>query len=179
MRIGLGALAIAVLSAMPLPVLAEGGHGGGGSLPQMDATTFPGQLFWLAVCFPLLFLLMRFLAMPRVQRTQDKRRQTLRTDLDAAESANNDARQLREAYEQALAEARSKAQSSLNEMAAEASREEAERREAQQKELAKRVAEAEARISSFREKAMGEAREAAADLANEVVAKLLGLKKAG
>ena len=177
MRIGVRASVIAVLSAMPLPVLAEGGHGGG-SLPQMDATTFPEQLFWLAVCFPLLFLLMRFLAVPRVQRTQESRRQTLRVDLDAAESANNEAKQLREAYEQALVEARSKAQASLNEMATAASREEAERREAQQKELAKRVAEAESRISDFREKAMSEAREAAADLANEVVAKLLGLTKA-
>jgi len=165
-------------SASALPGLARASEGGGGSLPQLDFHFYAGQLFWLAITFPLLFLVMRFLAVPRVQNAQSKRRQALRCDLDAAAADQDAARALQAAYEKSLLEARSKASVTLNDMAAAAARDEAARREVQQKELASRVAEAEKRIAVFREKSMGEARTAAADLAEAIVDKLVGMKKA-
>jgi F-type H+-transporting ATPase subunit b len=174
-RMGIGVAIAGGAAALPWPALASAAKGG---LPQLDASLYPGQLFWLAICFPLLFVLMRFIAVPRVKTSLDNRREVLRTDLEKAAADDKEAMALREDYEQALATARSRAQASVSEMTQAAGREEAERRAEQQKELAERVAQAEARVAKFREEALKEAREAAADLAEAIVAKLIGPKKA-
>lgn len=153
--------------------LAEEGKG---ALPQLDPKLYPGLLFWLAVCYPILLLLMHYLAVPRVQNAQSKRRQVLRVDLEAAEKDNGQAKALREAYEKTLAEARTQAQATINAMAQAAANEEAERRAAQHEALTKRLVEAEGRIAKVREKALAEAREAAAGLAETIVNKLINFK---
>lgn len=147
-----------------------------GSLPQLDVQFFPGLLFWLAVSFPLLFVLMRFLAVPRVLQTRAKRQHVLRTDLEAAEADNEQARVLRTALEKAIADARAKAQATVSGMAAAAAQEEAEKRTAQQQELGRRIAEAETRLDALRESALKDARKAADDLASAMVEKLIGQK---
>ena len=74
---------------------AEEGHGKGG-LPQMDVSTFPSQLFWLAVNFGLMFLLMWRVALPMVTRTFHKRACALHDALTAAHAAREKAQSLRE-----------------------------------------------------------------------------------
>ncbi len=178
-RIGASMAVLAAFMTLPLAAWAEEGSGGGsGSLPQLDVTTYPGQLFWLAVTFPVLFLLMRFFIVPGLQGVQGARRQTLQGDLGEASKANDEAKVLRESYESALAQAKTKAHGMLAEIAAAAAEEEAKRRAVQQKELERRVVEAEERVGAFRTKALAEAREASADLAEAMVKQLLGQKGA-
>ena len=56
-------------------------------LPQLDATMYPEQLFWLAVSFVTLYILMTFIALPGVRNTQEKRHAMLAADLAAAAAA--------------------------------------------------------------------------------------------
>jgi F-type H+-transporting ATPase subunit b len=161
---------IAMLSR---PVWAEEAKG---SLPQLDVQFFPGLLFWLAVSFPLLFVLMRFLAVPRVLQTKARRQHVLRTDLEAAETDNEQAHMLRAALEKAIADARAKAQETVSGMATAAAEEEAEKRAAQQQELSRRVTEAEARLEDMRKDALKDVSKAADDLAAAMAEKLIGQK---
>ena len=174
-RFGIGLAVWGSVLALSLPVVAEEGKS---PLPQLDANLYPGQLFWLAIAFPLFFLLMRFLAVPLVQRTQGDRRQVLGADLQAAETDNEQARIMQEAYEKALLEARTTAKATVSSMAEAAAHEDIERRTAQQHELSRRIAEAEARLAEVRETALKDAKKAAGDLATAMVEKLLG-KTAG
>ena len=157
----------------PWPVWAEEAKG---SLPQLNAQLYPGLLFWLAVSFPLLFIVMRFLAVPCVRQTQEKRQKILRTDLEAAEADNKQAKIMQTAYEKTLHEARSTAKATVGNMAEAAAHEDIERRTAQQRELSRRVAEAAARLAGVRETALKDAKKAAADLATAMVEKLIGQK---
>jgi len=53
-------------------------------MPQLDLSTFPSQIFWLAVFFVVLYLLMAKLAIPKIERVIDERRNRVENDLDKA-----------------------------------------------------------------------------------------------
>lgn len=53
-------------------------------MPQLDPTYFPSQLLWLALSFGLLFILLRYWALPQVTETIDKRQKTIDQDLEHA-----------------------------------------------------------------------------------------------
>ena len=96
-------------------------------LPQLDTALFPEQLFWLAVSFAILYVLMAYVALPAVRRTQDNRADTIAADLKAAEQANEQAKAMMAKYEKALADARAEAQGTIAQIAAEAAKESAAR----------------------------------------------------
>lgn len=148
-------------------------------LPQLDLTRFPPQLFWLAVTFILLYLLMSKLALPRVGDILRTREEKIAGDLNRAEQLNRDADAALKGYEQALAEARAKA----TEIAAKTRatiQAEADARQAEaEARLAAQAAEAEASIRATRDQALGQVREIANDTATALVARLLGTQPDG
>lgn len=141
-------------------------------LPQLDATLFPEQLVWLALSFALLYVLMAFVALPAVRRTQDKRGSTIAADLAAAQSANESARNMMAQYEKALADARNEAQATLAQISATAAKDSAQKQAEQQKQLSQKLAEAEARIATARDAAVRDVQAQAADLATAIVDKI-------
>ena len=61
-------------------------------MPQFDLTRFPTQIFWLVVCFAVLYALMANLVLPRIGKTIESRERKIQGDLDAAQKANDAAR---------------------------------------------------------------------------------------
>lgn len=163
----------AALYALPL-MAAESGEKTG--LPQLDTTLFPEQLFWFAVTFILLYVLMAFVALPGVSRAQNKRQETISSELAAAIAANEAAKMMIAHYEKALADARAKAQATVSAITAQAAKESAEKQAKQQQELAKRLHEAEAKIAAMRDAALKDVKGTATELANAIVEKITGLR---
>jgi F-type H+-transporting ATPase subunit b len=147
----------------------------GDSLPQLDVTYFPGQLFWLAVCFGLLYLLMAFVALPAVQRTQDKRKETIAADLQAARLANDQARSIIADVDTSLANARIKARATLDAMKLETSNHAAETLATQQRELTRQLHDAEARIVTARVAALKAIEAKAQDISTAIVERVTGM----
>jgi F-type H+-transporting ATPase subunit b len=157
------------------PVLAaEGGEAKPG-LPQLDVSLFPAQLFWLAITFSLLYVMMHFVALPGVKRTQGKRRTIIATELAAATAANESAKAMIMQYEKALADARANAQATVSEILAATARDAAVKQAAQHKELARHLHDAEAKIAASRDIAIAEMKTSAVDLAKNIVEKIAGL----
>lgn len=144
-----------------------------GGLPQLDTTTFPSQIFWLLVTLVVLFLLMSKIALPRIAAVLEERADAIADDLDKADEFKRKAQEAEEAYEQALADARSRAQ----EIAA------AKRDEIQDQvnaamakadaEIAARTAEGEKRIEEIQANAMASVQEVAQETAVAVVEAIL------
>ena len=63
----------------------------GSSFPPFDQTTFPSQLFWLAVTFAFLFLVLWKLAGPRIKGAIGLRRTAINNAILAADKARADA----------------------------------------------------------------------------------------
>ena len=91
----------------------SGEHGGG--FPPFQKETFASQLLWLALVFAALYLLMSRLALPRVGSILEHRRQRVEGDLTEAQRLKDQSDAAITAYEQALADARSRAQALANE----------------------------------------------------------------
>lgn len=88
---------------------ADAAHGAVG-LPQLDFTTWPSQIFWLAVAMVVLYHLMSRIALPRISETLEERADAIADDLDRADEFRRRAAEAEKAYDQALADARAKAQ---------------------------------------------------------------------
>src|SRR5687768_8999116 len=56
----------------------------------------PGLMIWTAITFLVVFFVLRRLAFGRIQGLIDRRRETIRSALDEADKARNEARELRE-----------------------------------------------------------------------------------
>ena len=143
-------------------------------MPQLDPAVFTPQLFWLAVSFFVLFILMKWLAAPQIGRAIEARRRQLDGDLGRAAELKAQAEGVLAAYEKALATARGEAQSLLRQSAERLAAEAAERQRELAASLAAQLDAAEQRIAAGKEQALAEVRGIAVDVAGAVVEKLIG-----
>jgi len=143
-------------------------------MPQLDLSTFPSQIFWLAVFFVVLYLLMAKLAIPGIEKVIDERRDRVASDLDKAAQMKSEAEAVIAAYEKALADARHQAQLTMKETAERLAALAAERQRQAGAVIAERTGAAEKRIAAAKSAALGDLRGVAVDVARSAAAKLVG-----
>jgi F-type H+-transporting ATPase subunit b len=144
------------------------------TFPPFQSEFFPSQLFWLAVSFVLLYVLMSKIALPRIGAIMADRSKRISDDLAAADKLKEQSNAAHAAYEKSLADARGRAQSiasaTRDQQAAEA---EAAQKQLEAK-LHEKLAAAEQSIASTRSSAMGNVRSIAAETASAIVERLIG-----
>ena len=150
-------------------VALEAGEHASGGLPQLDFTTFPSQIFWLAVTVFVLFQLMSKVALPRIASVLEERADAIADDLDRAEEFKRKASEAEDAYQQALLDARAKAQGIVAETRAEIQKEVDAAMAKADAEISARAGESEKRIREIRDSAMAAVAEVANDTAIAVV----------
>ena len=138
-------------------------------MPQLDPSTFGSQLFWLAVSFVTLYVVLSVLVLPRIGATMAKRSEQLDGDLAEAEALRAKAEAALEAYEEALAQARTKALVVAQTMRAEVQAETVRQKAELDAKLAEEAAAADSRLAATREAALAGLRDAAKDIVGEVM----------
>lgn len=147
-------------------------------MPQLNPLDWAPQLIWLLVTFGILYLLMVYVALPRIGGVIEARAAHIAKDLAAADKLRRETEEAIAAYEQALAEAKQKAHAIIEEGRAKLKAETAGERAKLDSELGKKSAEAEARINEAKTSAMREVNEVAADVAADIVRQLIGIAPA-
>ena len=143
-------------------------------MPQLDISTFASQIFWLAISFVVLYLLMAKVGLPRVGAAIEARRRRREGDLDRAAQLRREAEAVVAAYESARAGAREQAQTTIRETTERLAAAAAERQRELAAVLAERTRAAEREIAAAKERALADIRGVAADVAASVAAKLIG-----
>ena len=143
-------------------------------MPQLEVSTFVPQLFWLAITFGLLFLLMWKIGLPRVGGLIDARRKRIDDDLARAAQLKDEAEAALAAYQQTLASARAQAQAAVKETTDRLAAEAAERQRQLGESLAQQVAAAERDIVAAKQRALTEMHEVAVEVARSVTEKIIG-----
>ena len=142
--------------------------------PPFDSSTFPSQLFWLTVTFVALYLLMSRIALPRIASILEQRRKHVDDHLEEAQRLKGEADAAMVAHDNAVAQARIRAQTLANEGRAKAAADaETHRKDADAK-LEMRVAEAENAIATARSAAMTNVHGIAEEAARAIVERLIG-----
>lgn len=166
-------LTLTALAEEAAHAAGEAAKSGGGGLPQMDVSTFPSQIFWLAITFGLLYWIMSSLILPRLGAAIEERRDRIADDLDRAAESKRMAEEAEASYNRALADARAKAQAIAGETREEVNAEIADLQKDAEATLASKTAAAEARIETMKTSAAAKVREAAADTTRAVVEALI------
>ena len=148
-------------------------------MPQFDGATFPSQLLWLVICFGVMFWFLRSVALPRVGELLEERQERIRADLDKAAKLRDEAEQVRDAYEAALAEGRAEAQQVIREAAEAAAGEAAVRQEEVTAKIVAEIDAAEQRIAAARQEALDNVRAVAAEVAQQATERLIGVQVDG
>ena len=147
-------------------------------MPQLNPLDWGPQLIWLLITFGILYLLMVYVGLPRIGGVIEARAAHIAKDLATADSLRRETEEAIAAYEQALAEAKQKAHAIVEEGRAKLKEETAAERAKLESELAKRSAEAETRIGQAKTSAMREVNTVAADVAVDIVRRLIGVAPA-
>jgi F-type H+-transporting ATPase subunit b len=168
------------LSAMPALAWAASSAGGPPveGMPQLafghpvQGPLLIGQIVWQVIIFFSLFIVLAFVALPRLGAVFDHRRQRIESDLEAARAAMQSADAAIAAQREATQAARAEAQAAVNAAMQSAQQEMDAKAEALNAALAKQVAEAEARIDQGRKAALGAVRQVAGETVGALLSKL-------
>jgi F-type H+-transporting ATPase subunit b len=143
-------------------------------MPQLNVQDFAPQLFWLALTFILLYLIMSRIALPRVGQVLEERSNRIANDLASAAQLREDTQKAIADYEKALADARASAhqiaRKAREEMNADIDRE----RSGVDRQISEKLADAEKHINTLKESALSHIEEIAVETAEAIVARLLG-----
>src|SRR5215475_4175836 len=147
-------------------------------MPQLNPLDWAPQLIWLAITFSILYLLMKRVALPKIGSVIEARASRITGDLEAADKLRRQTEEAIATYEQALAEAKARAHGIAKDARNKLKEEVATERVALEQDLAKKSAEAEARIHQDKESAHKDGNEAASETATENVQRLIGVAPA-
>lgn len=171
MRAAITALvAASVVAQTAVAAAAEKSAG----LPQLKPENFAPQLFWLAITFALLYLIMSRVALPRIGSVIEERRDRIDRDLATAERLKGETEKALETYEKSLADARANASAIARETRETLAASVETERKAVEAQLAKKLADAEGRIAATKTKALESVADIAGDTAAEIVSRLTG-----
>ncbi len=146
----------------------------GGGFPPFKVETYPSQVFWLAITFAFLFVVLWRVAGPRIQSVIGQRRERIQGDLAGAEQRRKEAEAASNAYQTALARARTRAQGVADDNRKRVSAEVEQAKAQSDAEAQKATGAAEACIAEARAQAKGHVAKAAQDASIEIVARLTG-----
>ena len=144
-------------------------------MPQLNPLDWAPQLIWLAITFGILYLLMKWVALPKIGSVIEARQARIAGVLEAADNLRRQTEEAIAAYEQALAEAKARAHAIAQEARNKLKDEVAAERTALERDLAAKSAEAEARIHQAKVSALKDVNAVASETAAEIVRRLIGV----
>lgn len=143
-------------------------------MPQFNPAFFAPQLFWLAVTFVALYVLMAWVALPKIGAVLDERQRRIDDNLDKAAQLKAEAEAAVAAYEKALAESRAHAHSVIKEASDRLAKDAEDRNRALNARLAEQIKAGESRIAEAKSKALANVRDIAVEIAGDTIARLVG-----
>lgn len=143
-------------------------------MPQFDPAFFAPQLFWLAVTFITLYVLMAKVALPKIGAVLDERQRKIDDNLDKAAQLKAEAEAAVAAYEKALSESRAHAHSVIKEASERLAKQAEDRTRELNAKLADQIKAGEARIAAAKDTALANVREVAIEVAGATVSRLVG-----
>jgi F-type H+-transporting ATPase subunit b len=134
----------------------------------------PGLMIWTLICFAITFYALKRLAFSRIQGTIDARRDRIRSAIDEADKARDEARELLEQHRQLIADAKGEAADILADARKVGDAQIARVKEESDAERARRLEETKRQIDAETKRSLDLIRSEVADLTLEATARVTG-----
>ena len=146
-------------------------------MPQIAQISeiFASQLFWLALTFGLIYLIIGRGMLPKIEGVVEARDRKIADDLAAAEAARARADEVERSYEAASAESRAEAQELVQAARDGAARESEAKLRSADEQIGGRIASAEAEVKAAMSAAVTDIETVAAEAAQDMVSRLAGI----
>lgn len=145
-------------------------------MPQLDASTFSSQLFWLFVSFSTLYLFTWRVTVPRIAKILEMRWQRIEGNVKHADDLNREAEKIKKDYEKELDAVRQTAQENVMQMIHNVSVTSSQRRKDISDMMMSRIQSAEAHIQRQKTQALGDIKTIAESVALAAVERLTNEK---
>ena len=149
----------------------ESGHA---NFPPFDTSTFPSQLFWFALVFGTMYLVLSRRFLPAVGGVIEQRRALISKDLDEATALQAQADAAAVAHDKVLLSARIDAQVTAQAAREKIGAETDAKRKAIEDQLSAKLSQAQGRIDANRAAAMANVAGIARDATGAIVERLIG-----
>ncbi|MBU2981617.1 F0F1 ATP synthase subunit B' [Lentibacter algarum] len=143
-------------------------------MPQLDFSNWANQIFWLLVTLVVIYFVLSRIALPRIGAVLAERQGTITNDIAKADELKQKAVEAEEAYNKALADARTEAGNIVAEAKAEIQKELDVALAKADAEIAAKAAEGEQAIAEIRAGALKSVKDVAKDTAKELVSAMGG-----
>lgn len=144
-------------------------------MPQLEFVTFASQIFWLAVTFGILYLVMSRSALPTVREVLHNRQTRIVEDLKKAEKLKKEAESAEADFTSVIAAARQKAGKLLSDVRTKAEKEAAARHARLDETFVRQTNEADHRITVMKKDALEKLIPVAVDVAHDMAEKIAGI----
>jgi F-type H+-transporting ATPase subunit b len=134
----------------------------------------PGLMIWTLICFAITFLVLRRYAFGPIQRIIDERRERIRTALEEADRARDEARRMLEEHRSLIAQARTDAEAILAEARKVSDAQRERVREETEADRQRRLEETRRQIEAETQRALEQIRAEVAELTLIATAKVTG-----
>lgn len=145
-----------------------------GAFPPFDSTTYGSQILWLAITFGLLYYMMAKYIVPRIGTILENRSNRIEQDMAEAQRLKEETDAAIADYEQALADAKSKAHGIAQEARDKAKAETDTAIAKVEGEMNDKIGAAEEQIAAMRDTAMAEVNTIASETTEAIVKALIG-----
>lgn len=153
-------------------VSAKGGGGKEAGYMPIDVATAIPVIFWSIILFATLFFVLDRAILPRIQRTIERRIQSIDDDNEKARLATDQIEELHQSKEKVIADSKAKAKSILAEARDVSSKIQTEELSSVDEEISARISEAESRIADASEEALANLPSIAERAVGEIMSKL-------
>ncbi|MBQ8481831.1 MAG: hypothetical protein IJ532_04805 [Alphaproteobacteria bacterium] len=141
-------------------------------LPQLDLSTYVTQIFWMLLCFSLLWILMSVFVTPKIADIIEQRKRKINEYIQKADKLNNQAKEALNKYNETMALAEKKAEQEIEKERADLKAYLRDTENSMSVQLNKKIADSEFNLAKEKKNTMMQIENIAEDLAFEIVRKL-------
>ncbi len=143
-------------------------------MPQLDTEFWVSQIFWLAITFSILFVLLSKFILPKISANLEIRKSLILENISTAEKKRSDSYSKIEEYNEIIKKSKNDAKSLVNQAKDKLTKDINLKKEALEKDLSSEIKKVEMEIQEFRDKAPERINKIAVETSADLLQRLIG-----
>jgi F-type H+-transporting ATPase subunit b len=143
-------------------------------MPQLDTEFWISQIFWLAITFSILFVLLSKFILPKISANLEKRKSLILENISTAEKKREESESKIKEYNEIIKKSKNEAKNLMNQAKKKLMKDINKKKETLEKDLTNEIQKVEIEIQEFRNKAPEKINKIAVETSTDLLQQLIG-----